>query len=189
MAEHTQTHPISFELSCFFLGTSVHDTSQVTASSLIYDQLWAHKTPGGLTGADIAIATKLVRNTFMLLVIPMLGLWFTRKNECGATTPRAKGRKYIPLFILGYIGMVILRSLGDYAFGLNHTFWGAFCGYVKVLGTILIAIAVSCMGLNTPIAKLAKLGCRPFFCGLIAASSVGIVSWLLIMQFGHRLQF
>jgi len=173
----------------FFLGTSVHDTSQVTASSLIYDQLWARKTPAGLTGADIAIATKLVRNTFMVLVIPFLGLWFARKRKCRVAARGPKGTTYIPVFVFGYIAMVIVRSLGDYAFGVNHATWGAWCGYVNTSGTYLIAVAVSCMGLNTPVRKLAKLGYRPFLCGLVAASSVGIVSWLLVTQFGYYLQF
>jgi len=173
----------------FFLGTSVHDTSQVTASSLIYDQLWAHKTSTGLTGADIAITTKLVRNTFMVFVIPVLGYWFARKS---AHTTSARGlqiAKYIPLFVLGYIVVVLLRSLGDYAFGTSDASWTSACDFVKTSATYLIAIAVSCIGLNTNIRKLTKLGYKPFVCGLIAAVSVGAVSWLLVTGLGSYLKF
>jgi uncharacterized integral membrane protein (TIGR00698 family) len=73
----------------FFIGTSVHDTSQVTATSLIYDQLWANKTSSGLTCADIAITIKLLRNTFMLGVIPVLSYLFNNKK-----TLNKKSSKY-----------------------------------------------------------------------------------------------
>ena len=173
----------------FFLGTSVHDTSQVTASSLIYDQLWAHKTPTGLTGADIAITTKLVRNTFMVFVIPFLGYWFARRSARKASAKGLQIAKYIPLFVLGYIVVVLLRSLGDYAFGTADARWTSVCSFVKTSATYLIAIAVSCIGLNTNIRKLTKLGYKPFVCGLIAALSVGAVSWLLVTGLGSHLKF
>ena len=55
--------------------------------------------------------------------------------------------------------------------------------------TYVIAVSVAGIGLNTDIRKLAKLGYKPFICGLIAAFSVGAVSWLLVTQFGDYLQF
>jgi uncharacterized integral membrane protein (TIGR00698 family) len=51
-----------------FLGTAVHDTSQVTGAAFIYDQVW------GRNVSRIAITTKLVRNTLMVLVIPFLSI-------------------------------------------------------------------------------------------------------------------
>jgi uncharacterized integral membrane protein (TIGR00698 family) len=173
----------------FFLGTSVHDTSQVTASSLIYDQLWAHKTPTGLSGADIAITTKLVRNTFMILVIPFLGFWFARRNAKGDPQTKLSLTKYVPLFVFGYVAMGVVRSLGDYAFGTASASWVSFWSFVKASATYVIAIAVTCIGLNTNIRKLTKLGYKPFVCGLIAAVYVGAVSWLLATRLGHFLQF
>jgi uncharacterized integral membrane protein (TIGR00698 family) len=173
----------------FFLGTSVHDTSQVTASALIYDQLWTHRTATGLTGADIAITTKLVRNTFMVFVIPILGYLFARKSARQGSAKGLQIAKYIPLFVLGYILVVLLRSLGDYTFGTASASWTSACGVVKTSATYLIAIAVSCIGLNTNIRRLAKLGYKPFVCGLIAAVSVGAVSWLLVTSLGSHLRF
>lgn len=173
----------------FFLGTSVHDTSQVTATSLIYDQLWSLKTSSGLTGADIAITTKLVRNTFMILVIPFLGFWFRKKNAQERSDTKIQVMKYIPLFVLGYIFMGIMRSLGDYIFSAGNAVWDSTWHFVKNSATSVITIAIACVGLNTDIRKLLKLGLKPFICGLIAALSVGAVSWLLVTQFGHYLKF
>jgi uncharacterized integral membrane protein (TIGR00698 family) len=172
----------------FFLGTSVHDTSQVTATSLIYDQLWSNKTPDGLTGADIAITTKLVRNTFMMAVIPLLGFWFARKNARETSGQRIQIMKYIPLFVIGYLVMGIVRSLGDGIFG-DGAVWESCWHFVKSSATYVIAIAIACIGLNTDIKKLTKLGYKPFICGLIAALSVGIVSWFLVTTLGNYLRF
>ena len=68
----------------FFLGTSIHDTSQVTGAALMYDQLWGNQSAGGLTGADIAITTKLVRNSFMMIIIPLLGYLFHQNQNSAA---------------------------------------------------------------------------------------------------------
>jgi len=173
----------------FFLGTSVHDTSQVTATSLIYDQLWSLKTATGLTGADIAITTKLVRNTFMIVVIPFLGFWFGRKNAHRTSGTRIQIMKYVPLFVFGYIAMGIARTLGDHLCGTENVEWTSTWYAVKTLAMYIITVAITCVGLNTDIRKLSTLGYKPFVCGLVAALSVGIVSWLLVVQCGHYLTF
>ncbi len=172
----------------FFLGTSVHDTSQVTATALIYDQLWQKVTPGGLTGTDIAITTKLVRNTFMVVVIPVLGFLYARKNPQQKAGQKIQVMKFIPVFVFGYVAMGIIRSLGDLAFG-ESTVWIHCWQFMKSSATHVIAIAIACVGLNTNIRKLTQLGIRPFLCGLIAALSVGGVSWLLVTQFDRLLRF
>jgi uncharacterized integral membrane protein (TIGR00698 family) len=192
----TMTYPYLTELilrlpvaaAGFFLGTSVHDTSQVTATALIYDQLWSNKTLSGLTGADIAITTKLVRNTFMVLVIPFLGFWFGKKAAQKKSGQKIQILKYIPFFVFGYIAMGIIRSLGDYAF-TDSAVWDSCWHFVKSSATYVIAVAIACIGLNTEIRKLTKLGLKPFICGLIAALSVGVVSFILVTLFGHILTF
>ncbi len=171
----------------FFLGTSIHDTSQVTAASLVYDQLWSLKTADGITGADIAITTKLVRNTFMIVVIPFLGFWAGRKNAGGAAGPGIRIMKYVPLFVFGYVAMGIVRTLGDHFFGADSAAWTGVWQTVKMAATYTIAVAITCVGLSTDIRKLSKLGYKPFVCGFVAALSVGIVSWLLVTRLGRFL--
>jgi uncharacterized integral membrane protein (TIGR00698 family) len=171
----------------FFLGTSIHDTSQVTAASLVYDQLWSLSTSTGITGADIAITTKLVRNTFMIVVIPFLCFMSGRKDACAAGGRRPNVMRYVPLFVFGYIAMGIVRTLGDHFFGANDLDWTTACITVKMAATFTIAVAITCVGLNTDIRKLSRLGYRPFICGLVAALSVGAVSWLLVTRLGRFL--
>ena len=50
-----------------FLGTSIHETSQVAAAGLIYEQQF--NSPETL---NIATVTKLIRNTFLIIMIPFV---------------------------------------------------------------------------------------------------------------------
>ena len=52
-----------------FLGTAIHETSQVAAAGLIYDQ--QYNSPETL---NIATVTKLLRNTFLIVMIPLFCL-------------------------------------------------------------------------------------------------------------------
>ena len=70
--------------SGLWLGTSIHDTSQVTGAALVYADLW------NLTlGLDVATITKLVRNVFMILctVHKYNSVHETTRFHNGPTTP------------------------------------------------------------------------------------------------------
>ena len=57
----------------FFLGTSIHETSQVAAAGLIYEQQF--NSPETL---NIATVTKLIRNTFLIIMIPLFAFLYNR---------------------------------------------------------------------------------------------------------------
>jgi uncharacterized integral membrane protein (TIGR00698 family) len=167
----------------FFLGTSIHDTSQVTAASLIYNQLWERVSGGGLTGADIAITTKLVRNTFMIVVIPLLGLVYKNKSE---ESGQRKKAAIIPFFVIGYLLMGGVRTLGDFAFA-ESDLWVTVHQTIKEAATYIIAVAVAAVSLNTKLAKLKRLGFKPLLVGLIAALSLGVISFILVNLFHSQI--
>ncbi len=169
----------------FFLGTAIHDTSQVTGAALIYDQLWGGRTPLGLSGADIAITTKLVRNTFLILVIPFLGWRSGRQTE--ATSGGLL--QYVPLFVVGYVLMGALRTLGDGWFGPASAGWTVVWQSVAGLATWAIALAIAAVGLNTDLRRLTHLGVRPIGVGLAAALAVGLISFTLVTLFSGALVF
>jgi uncharacterized integral membrane protein (TIGR00698 family) len=56
-----------------FLGTSIHETSQVAAAGLIYDQQF--NSPETL---NVATVTKLIRNTFLVIMIPLFAYLHNR---------------------------------------------------------------------------------------------------------------
>jgi uncharacterized integral membrane protein (TIGR00698 family) len=170
-----------------FIGTAVHDTSQVTGAAYIYDQLWSREV------SKIAITTKLVRNTFMMAVIPVLSFVFTRqdaKTEEQGGLRKVNVVKLFPMFVLGFLGFALFRSLGDvFILRDSHQFliwsnpqaWQSFCGVLKQTAAYLLTIAIAGAGLSTLFSKLKKLTLKPFFVGLIAAVSVGLVSFFLVM--------
>ena len=69
-----------------FLGTSIHETSQVAAAGLIYDQQF--NSPETL---NVATVTKLIRNTFLVVMIPLFAFLYNRvKTKYATTTFRQK---------------------------------------------------------------------------------------------------
>ena len=166
----------------FFLGTSIHDTSQVTAASLIYNQLWERITPNGLSGGDIAITTKLIRNTLMIAVIPILGIVYKKSSN----DVKRSYKTVIPLFVLGYVGMGGIRFLGDLLFN-DSSIWIEIHTGIKTAATYLITIAIGCVSLNTRFSKLRKLGFKPLLIGFLAALSLGLISYSLVSIFHKQI--
>jgi len=169
-----------------FLGTSVHDTSQVTGAAALYSDIYA--SPEVL---DIAIVTKLVRNVFMIGVIPLMSVYYSRLS--GDARGRRMGiRRLLPVFVLGFLSVAILRSIGDLglrgggrAVGLwNTASWDAMIGGVKQWATSFLVVALAAVGLNTRIRTLARLGVRPFLTGLGAAVLVGVISYAAVTLLG-----
>jgi len=91
-----------------FLGTAIHETSQVAAAGLIYDQQF--NSPETL---NIATVTKLIRNTFLIVMIPLFAFLYSRNTT---KTKNYSILDIFPYFVLGFIGMIILRNVGDQLF-------------------------------------------------------------------------
>ena len=158
-----------------FLGTSIHETSQVAAAGLIYDQQF--NNPETL---DVATVTKLIRNTFLVILIPLFAFLYNRGEF--------KEQKYsilsiFPYFVLGFIGMIIVRNLGDQFFSIegdNFYVWSQFIEYLKILATVFLTMAMAAVGISINLSELKSMGYKPFVVGLIAAVTVGIISLIYI---------
>ncbi len=180
-----------------FLGTAVHDTSQVTGAAFIYDQIWNREV------SKIAITTKLVRNTFMMAVIPILSVMYARRKGAdtdpadgvespagvAATAKRVNVLKLFPTFVLGFLAFAIFRSIGDvftagesgrFLFWGSPESWASFYSGIKEAATYLLSIAIAAAGLSTQFSKLKQLTIKPFLIGLLAAVSVGLISYILV---------
>ena len=160
-----------------FLGTSVHETAQVAGSGLVYQQYY--NDPQAL---DVATVTKLVRNLGMLLVIPLMSIIYHRNHSDGTEAP--KWYTMIPLFVIGFAIMSLIRTVGDMGeqpFGfLDPEQWKTMVGYTKHAAELCLAVAMASVGLGTSIKGLKDIGLKPLAAGLIAAVLVGGVSILLI---------
>ena len=161
-----------------FLGTSVHETAQVAGAGLVYQQF--HDAPAAL---DAATVTKLVRNLSMLLVIPLMSVIYHRIHSEGTQAPA--WWTMIPLFIVGFALMSLLRTLGDLGeqpLGfLEPAQWDWFVSHTKELAELLLAVAMAAVGLGTRLRDLTAIGFTPLGVGLVSALLVGGVSALLIV--------
>lgn len=160
-----------------FLGTSVHETAQVAGAGLVYQQYF-----GDAQALDTATVTKLVRNLGMLVVIPLLGFLYHRGE--GGTAAARPWYTMVPLFVLGFAGMSLLRTLGDAgdrAFGLlDPAEWDRVVAVTKQLAEWSLAVAMAAVGLGTRFRDLAAIGLKPLAVGLFSALLVGVVSLALI---------
>lgn len=182
------TEPIKAGL---FLGTAIHDTAQVTGAALIYDQLYDSDTV-----VNVATITKLTRNVFIIAVIPFLSYLYFRSNLKNGNKEAGKLPKWyklFPFFILGFLFLSMLRTIGDATvsstgevFGLfNPSSWKDFYSFWSSFGsTYMLGLAMASVGLSTNLKIFKGMGIKPFYIGLVAALSVGAISLLLISLFG-----
>lgn len=163
--------------SGLFLGTAVHETAQVAGSGLVYEQYY-----GNPEALNVATVTKLVRNLGMLLIIPLMSILYHRKASEGGEAP--KWYSMIPLFVIGFACMSLLRTvgdLGDSPFGfMDAGQWKTIVSWIKEFAEICLAIAMASVGLGTSIRGLVAIGFKPLGVGLFSAILVGVVSFTLI---------
>jgi len=183
----------------FFLGTSIHETAQVAGAGLIYDQLHPGTVPNV---ADVSITTKLVRNICMSIVIPAMAILYARRqarqenvdggvNVAGRVSPLS----VFPLFILGFIAAIILRTAGDaglagggLALGfMDAAAWGELVGTAGTAAKSLLAVAMAGVGLGCDFGKLRYLGIKPFIVGIVAALVVGLTSFVVLILLGSHI--
>ena len=156
-----------------FLGTAIHETSQVAAAGLIYDQQF--NSPETM---NVATLTKLIRNTFLIIMIPLIALLYNR----GET--RKKNHSILsifPYFVLGFVAMIFLRNIGDQVFLDSYNeVWINIVIYIKSLSKIFLTMAMAAIGLSTDLRDLRNMGYKPFVVGFIGMVTVGMVSIITI---------
>jgi uncharacterized integral membrane protein (TIGR00698 family) len=177
-----------------FLGTGIHETAQVAAAGMIYDQTFNVITSP--TVLDVATVTKLLRNVMMAVVIPAITIWYSariQRTQVGKAGRTRSILRLFPLFIFGFLAMAILRSIGDYglenggqAFGLwEGETWKAIFGRVSEWSGYLLAAAMAGVGLSTSFRQMKGFGIRPFYVGFVAALSVGVVGLIMVLILGR----
>jgi uncharacterized integral membrane protein (TIGR00698 family) len=174
-----------------FLGTAIHDTSQVVGAAKVYADVFS--SPVAL---DVATVTKLVRNLFMAAVIPFMALYHARGHAGRDQEERPnKGGGFfrlLPLFVVGFVAMSVFRSVGDagiklggLAFGIwDEAAWTEIYTGLQRWAGYLLVVALAGVGLSTDLRTLKGLGIKPFFVGLGAAVVVGVISFAAISLMG-----
>ncbi|MEN8181037.1 MAG: putative sulfate exporter family transporter [Myxococcota bacterium] len=168
------------QLAGLFLGTAIHDTAQVAGAGLLYLQQY-----GAPEALDTATVTKLLRNLFMVGVIPLMALYYHRADEERAKTKKPSLGQMVPLFVFGFLALVLVRTvgdLGDTPFGglLTTASWENTIRGMSGASAWCLTVAMAAVGLGTNLRQLRTLGLKPLGVGLAAALTVGLVSAALI---------
>lgn len=168
-----------------FLGTAIHDTSQVAGAALTYAS--HYHQPEVL---NVATVTKLMRNLFLAGVVPLV-VWRHARATHTAARGKPSWHAAFPLFVLGFVAMTLVRTVGDSAstrpFGvLESGQWRHLLALAEAFSTAAITVVMAAIGLQTDFSRFRRLGVRPLLVGFAAACAVGVVSsscLLLITRF------
>jgi uncharacterized integral membrane protein (TIGR00698 family) len=131
------------------IGGATHEVAQVVAAAGI---------AGGGTLLAVAVPVKLAR---VLLMAPVVaGVSLAQRRKGGAPKSGAKRPPLVPLFVLGFLLMVLVATTG----------WVpvAVLDAVKPLQQFLLATAMFALGLGVNVKSLIKLGGRPVLLGLLS---------------------
>jgi uncharacterized integral membrane protein (TIGR00698 family) len=165
-------------------GTAVNDTSQVVAVGAIFSQ----------AALDVATIVKLTRNTLMAPLIVLMGVGYSRglhrtmSSEAVAAV-RLDWRKLVPGFVLGFLLMSLIRTVGVTIGVLPQDV--ANPGDLHAAATILnaldsvskfaILMALAAVGLNTDLVSLRRIGIKPLIVGTCVAVLLAVISLGLIV--------
>ena len=165
-----------------FLGAAIHDTSQVMGAALLYSGQYL--APAAL---DAATVTKLLRNLLLVVVVPVLAATHARANDGSGGTGPTSIRQLVPGFVLAFIAMAALRSLGDAlgatSPGFQSQAWTPGLAVAGQASELLLTIGMAAVGLTVEVRQLRRVGWRPFAAGvlsavMLAAVGLGLVSAL-----------
>jgi uncharacterized integral membrane protein (TIGR00698 family) len=167
-----------------FLGTAIHDTSQVIGAALIYSQQAA--APAALAAASVA---KLLRNLSIAVLIPVAA-WLTQREEAGQQS-HASGQadavavaaprraSLVPLFVLAFIGFILVRTVGDALYAPAAPWWQALVNTGYTASDLFLTCGMTAVGLSVSFTDMWRIGWRPLAAGLAVATLVGGCSLLL----------
>ena len=160
-----------------FLGTSIHDTGQVIASSFIYNSHYENSDV-----ITISTVTKLLRNSFLIILIPMLA-W--RYSDSGKSNYYHNIKNSFPLFVIGFLFFSVMRSLGDYIFFSTQSMetWNFVLQINNFLSFILLNIALVALGLSVNLKSFKIIGLKPLFIGFTLSIIILIVNVFSIKIF------
>src|SRR5690606_24725038 len=121
-----------------FLGTAILDTSQVMGAAMTYRDVFDDPV-----AMQVATVTKLTRNVMLIGVVPLMGWLHRDAGEADWSV-----RKLFPMFVLGFVAMSLVRSLGDVGLAQGGAAFGllpaeTWTGLVGALGGPVATVALS----------------------------------------------
>jgi uncharacterized integral membrane protein (TIGR00698 family) len=149
--------PLTVTQLAILCGSTLHEVAQVIAAAFTW----------GSASGDLGTLVKLARVVLLAPALLVLGL-----------VTEGRGVRYslkhppIPWFVLGFLALGILGSLG----GLP----GGSRAVLSASSIFLMTCAMAAMGLHTQVAMLRRAGLRVLYAGLLAFGCLAALSFALI---------
>lgn len=162
------------------LGVAIHDTSQVLGSAMSYKEIFNDEV-----ALKVAAITKLTRNLGLAIAIPgltyMHAMEERKKNEDSEKPVIGDSisglntfKKYVPSFLIAFIGMASFRSTGDFLLGSEVEAYQATMDFIgSDISKYALGTAMAGVGLSTSASSLKGVGWKPFAVGASGALVVG----------------
>lgn len=142
-------------------GTAVNDTSSVVAAGYAFSE----------SAGDFATMVKLTRTLVIIPTVITFAFINTRlKKKSGSVSekPEVNMGNVFPWFILGFLGMSLLNSLGVFPENLSLG--------LKNISKFLMVTALAAIGLKTSARDMKNSGPAPMMHGFIVSILVVVVS-------------
>lgn len=146
-------------VSGVWAGASVHEVGQVVAAA----------SPLGTVALDAATLVKLTRVVLLAPTVLALGLVLRKGGGTGGGLP-------VPLFVLGFLGALAVRSFGVLPEGVVNG--------ILTVDTAMLTVALAGLGLNLSVRSMIRLGWRPLALGLGVSIVISVSSLALILGLG-----
>lgn len=142
-------------------GTAVNDTSSVVATGYAFSE----------AAGDFATMVKLTRTLAIIpavLVFAAVNMHLKKIQSSDAAAVKVSIKSIFPWFILGFLAMSALTSLGLLP--------SAVCTVMKNTSKFLMVAALAAIGLNTDFKALCRSGAKPMIHGFIVSLLVVLVA-------------
>lgn len=142
-------------------GTAVNDTSSVVAAGYAYSE----------GAGDFATMVKLTRTLSIIptvLVFSLINLRVKRKESADAQYKKVKVWNLFPWFILGFLCMAIINSVGLIPQNISAV--------AKDISKFLMVASLGAIGLNTSFKDMKKSGINPMIHGFLISALVVVVA-------------
>jgi uncharacterized integral membrane protein (TIGR00698 family) len=154
-------HPLGLDDEQFgaWVGASVHDVAQVVATS----------STAGSVALATAIVVKLTRVMMLAPLVAGIAVGRRRSDRRSAEAEDAPRPPLVPPFIVAFVGMVALASLGVIP--------DRMIGHIDDVRTVLLGLALFALGARVNLRRLRQIGHRPLALGLASWALIALVSY------------
>lgn len=126
-----------------FLGATIHDVAQVVAAGTLL----------GPDTRDTATIVKLFRVAMLAPVVVVVSVLV--RQSLGEQPATGRRPPIMPVFLMGFVALVIISSMGWIATGVRDATGSA--------SRALLVIAIAAAGMRTQLGELMQLGWKPVF--------------------------